>query len=400
MTNLLLGAQSGYAGPAALGRGLRPFFLLGAIYAVVGIALWISMLTGRLDLPTAFDPIAWHVHEMLFGFVLAVIAGFLLTAVPNWTGRPPAQGGGLAALVALWMAGRVAVAWSAIDPLLAAGIDLLFPLALLAVLTRDALASGSRASSFLPLLALAVFATANLLSHVAALDLLPEFAQAAQRLGLSVVVLLVALIGGRVVPAFTGNWLEARGEGRPPAMGRLDRGALMVTAVALLAWVFAPAPWAGPLLALAAAGLGLRLARWRGHRTLAEPLVWILHLAYLWLPVGLALLAAAELRPGLLPASAALHALSAGAIATMILAMMTRATLGHTGRPLHADWLTCLLYLFVLGGAGARVAASLLPSAFLPLIGTAGALWIAAFAGFALRFGPMLVTPRVDGGAP
>jgi len=390
-----------YRGPAFLGRGLRPFFLMAGLYAVVSLLLWLGILAGHCSLPTAFDPLAWHVHEMLFGFAQAAIAGFVLTAVPQWTGRPVLQGWPLGLLVALWLAGRLAVAFSAtVGPSAAAALDVLFPLALLFLVTSDII--GASFWRGLPLVAvLGSFLLANVLMHLSVAGDFPEMSEIGGRLGIAVLTMLISLIGGRVIPNFTGNWLEARREARPPLFGPTDRVALAATAVAMLLWTLAPESSLTTAFAGAAAlAQGLRLTRWRGHRTLAEPLVWSLHLAYAWLPLGLGLLALGAARPDLVPLSAGVHALTAGAIAGMILAMTTRATLGHTGRQLHADRTTFAIYLLVFVGAAARVAAAITPGAYLLLLGAAGAFWLAAFGLFLLRYGTMLAMPRVDGRAP
>lgn len=395
------GEHAGYQGPPLLGRGLRPFFLLAGLYAVLSLLLWLGVLAGHCSLPTAFDPVVWHAHEMLFGFGLAAVAGFVLTAVPHWTGRPVLSGAPLALLVLLWLAGRLAVAFSGwIGPTTAATLDLLFPAALMAVVANDIL----RARHWHGLLLVAVlgaFLGANLLMHLASASDWGQLGEIGRRMGLGVLVMLISLIGGRVIPNFTGNWLQGRGEQRPPLLGPIDRLAVIATAAGLLSWTIQPeSAVSGSLIALAAVAQAVRLTRWRGHRTLTEPLVWSLHLAYLWVPIGLGLLALGVLAPDAMPASAGIHALAAGAIGGMILAMTTRATLGHTGRTLHADRWTLTIYLVVCLGAAARVASALIPAAYLTLLGAAGVLWLFAFGLFVLRYGPMLLTARVDGRAP
>lgn len=394
--------HAGYQGPPLLGRGLRPFFLLAGLYAVLSLLLWLGVLAGHCSIPTAFDPVAWHAHEMLFGFALAAIAGFVLTAVPHWTGRPVLSGAPLGLLVLLWLAGRLAVASSAVvgSVVAAAAVDLLFPIVLMTLVANDIL----RARYWHGLLLVAVlgvFLFANLLTHLQVIADWWQLGEVGRRLGLAVLVMLISLIGGRVIPNFTGNWLQARGEQRPPLLGPTDRLALVATAAGLLSWTVRPeSAVSGGLLALAALVQVARLARWRGHRTLAEPLVWSLHLAYLWVPIGLGILALGVLAPDAVPAAAGVHALAAGAIGGMILAMTTRATLGHTGRTLHADRWTLIIYLLICSGAAARVASALIPAAYLTLLGAAGVLWLIAFGMFVLRYGPMLVTARADGRAP
>jgi uncharacterized protein involved in response to NO len=213
------------------------------------------------------------------------------------------------------------------------------------------------------------------------------------RLALSVVVMLIALIGGRIIPSFTGNWLGKRDEPRPPAFGRFDRLTLIVTGVALVLWSAAASqPLVASVLALAAIANAVRLARWRGHRTLSEPLLWILHFGYAWMPIGLALLATSQLTPQV-PQSAAVHALTAGLMAVMIVAVSSRATLGHTGRLLHAGIGTTAIYLLILGAAITRVVSSLWPVYSMELLAFSGGLWIAGFALYLLLYGPMLTLP-------
>jgi len=386
------------AGGVFFAHGFRPFFLAAAAWGLLSILLWLALLEGHLALPTAFDVITWHAHEMLFGFVFAAVAGFLLTAVPSWTGRPPLNGRPLAALAALWLLGRVGVAVSeAIGPGVAALLDLALPVALVAVVGRE-IAAGRNWRNLPMAAALAVLAVANGLIHAEAMGWAAT-AAAGWRLAIAMVIAMIGLIGGRIVPNFTRNWLSQRGAAALPApFSRFDAATLIVTALWALLWTAAPEHGASLGAALAAGLLhAVRLARWRGWRTAPEPLLWVLHLGYLWVPIGLLLLAAGGLWPAAVPAGAALHALTAGAMATMILAVTTRATLGHTGRPLAAGPATALLYVAILTVAPLRIAADLAPALYWPLLAASGLLWAAAFAGFLAVYGPMLCRPRVDG---
>jgi uncharacterized protein involved in response to NO len=386
---------TGGAVPVFLSGGFRPFFLAAGIWSAAALGLWIAVLASGARLPSRFDPLAWHMHEMIFGFALAAVAGFLLTAVPEWTARPPLQGLPLAGLAGLWLLGRGACLFSALLPArLAIAADLAFPAALAAVIAGEIVAGGNR-RQLLMTAPPAVLAIADLLMQL-------EAAGAAVpsglgwRLGLAALGVLVSVIGGRIIPSFTRNWLTRRGPQRPPAApGWIDRAALGCLHGGLLGWAlfpdFGPIGW---LLLLGAAFNLLRLSRWRGLAALAEPLLFVLHLGYAWLIVGAALLGASMLRIG--PAlSTAIHALTAGAIGTMTLAVMTRASLGHTGRDLTADRLTLWIYLLVNVAAVARVAAGMSPLWTQPLLEGSAALWIAAFALFVLHYGPMLVRPRV-----
>jgi uncharacterized protein involved in response to NO len=377
--------------PPVLQHGFRPFFLLGALWAAVALGLWLAILAGVLALPSALDPIAWHRHEMLFGYLPAIVAGFLLTAIPNWTGRLPVRGPSLAGLVLLWLLGRMAVlvapGWAALV------LDVAFPVTLAAVAAREVAAGGNRRN--LPVVGLlGLLAVADLLSHLESLRVdLPEML--GDRLAIAVGAMLVTLIGGRIVPSFTTNWLKARRITPLPApFGRLDKAVMALTGAALLVWLAMPAgTLAGALLLVAAAGTAVRLARWRGARTTTEPLLLILHVGYGWLAVGLALLGLAVL--GLVPRSAGLHAVTTGAFGTMTLAVMTRAALGHTGRALVADGWTVAVYILVSVGALVRLAAALVPGGHLAVLDVAGLAWGGAFLLYAIRYAPL----RHAGGA-
>ena len=382
-----------FHGPALLRQGFRPFFLGAGVWALAAMLLWIGALQGYLTLPTAFDPVGWHAHEMIFGWVAAAVAGFLLTAIPNWTGRMPLQGIPLGLLFAVWLAGRLAMYASAwIGAAVAAALDLSFLGLLLGVVLREILAD--RNSRNLPMpIALAGLLAANALTHADAVGIAAT-GPLGQRLGIAIAILLIGLIGGRVIPSFTQNWLKKHGDTRLPArFGALDRIALALLLAALAAWVIAPdGRTTGAVLIAAAIATAIRLARWQGHRTLAEPLVWSLHLGFVWVPIGLLMLGLASFLPDL-PRSAGLHALTAGAMTGMPLAVMTRATLGHTSRPLTSDWWTAAIYLLAAAAAAFRIAAACSSAeAYLPLLWAAGLAWIAAFAIFDARYGRILLS--------
>ena len=387
-----------WRGPAILSFGFRPFFLGAAIWAAVAMALWIPALTGALDLPTRFDAASWHAHEFLFGYLSAVIAGFLLTAVPNWTGQLPIVGWPLGGLFVLWVGGRAGVLLSDGLPSLAVAlVDLAMPVALTGFLAREIIV-GKNWRNLIVLTMLGIFTISNAIFHWEA----ARGDYAAQgyglRAGLGAALMMIAVIGGRIVPSFTRNWLARQGPGRLPVppMQRFDKIALLALLAALFAWIAAPEAQALAPLLLAAGALHLvRLARWAGDRTLAEPLLWILHLGYLFLPLGAIALGVSILVPGVFGGASAQHLWMAGAVGLMTLAVMTRATLGHTGHELKAGRGTLTLYLGQLAAILARLAAGLWPDQAPLLHILSGLAWIAAFGGFAMLYGPAMMRRRV-----
>ncbi|MGH6737814.1 MAG: NnrS family protein, partial [Bradyrhizobium sp.] len=377
---------------ALFSYGFRPFFLLGAIYAGAMIPLWLAVFEGKLELATAFAPRDWHVHEMLFGFVAAILGGFLLTAVPNWTGRLPLQGAPLAVLVASWFAGRIAVLVSVwIGWALACAIDAAF-LALLAAAAAREIVAGKKWSNLPVVAIIALFGAANVAFHIEAH--VSGIAEFSTRFALALVITLVSLIGGRIIPSFTRNWLARQRPGRMPApFSRFDGIVIATSTITLLFWTVAPTSQAsGGLLMLAGVLHLVRLARWAGYRTASDRLVLILHLAYAFIPAGYVLSSLAAF--DVVPASAGIHAWTGGAIGTMILAVMTRATLGHTGRLLQASVGTQCLYAAVIAAALLRVCASIEPDHMQTLLSLAGAGWTFAFLGFVALYGRALCSPR------
>jgi uncharacterized protein involved in response to NO len=386
-------AGSGVAGrgtPAFLTQGFRPFFLAAGVLAPAALALWIVMFATGAALPSRFDPLGWHIHEMLFGFVMAAVADFLLTALPNWIKRLPIRGFLLALLAGLWLLGRIACLISALVPAwLAAAADLAFPAALAIVVAREIMASRNWRN--LPIVAsVTVLGITNLLMHLEA-DGVAIPSGLGWRPGLAAVI----VVAGRIVPSFTRNWLAKRGDpGLPAVHGWIDRAALGILHGGLFGWALFPTIRAVGVLLLLGAALNLwRLLRWHGAATVTEPLLLVLHIGYAWLVLGTALLGAALL-DGNLPQSAAIHALTAGAAGTMILAVMTRATRGHTGRDLSADPVTSLIYMLVTLAAITRVAAAFGANWTMPVLFASAFFWVAAFVVFALFYGPMLLLPR------
>ncbi|MDX3810031.1 NnrS family protein [Bosea thiooxidans] len=381
-----------YEGPALLSYGFRPFFLLAALQAGLTILVWLLVVTGRIAIPTTFAPVDWHIHEMLFGYQAAAIGGFLLTAIPNWTGRLPVQGKPLLVLVLAWLAGRIAVALSAvIGWRLAMSIDALFLLLLAGSAGRE-IVSGRNWRNLKVVVLIGLLLMANLAFHLEAR--LAGSTDFSRRFAIAVVLLLVALVAGRIVPSFTRNWLAQRRQGRMPvAFGRYDKIVLAVSATVLAVWVALPEARAtGVALAVAAALHLFRLARWAGDRTWRNPLLVILHVGYLFVPLGFALTAAASL--GIVAPAAGLHAWTAGAFGIMTLAVMSRASLGHTSRPLVATTATQLCYVLVIVGTVARIC-SALGHGPVALLHVAGLGWSLGFLIFAAAYWQVLTGPRL-----
>lgn len=383
----------GYKGPAILSYGFRPFFLSAGIWAALTVAIWLPVLAGQIALPTAFAPLEWHAHELIYGFVPAALAGFLLTAVPNWTGRLPVTGMPLLALFLIWVAGRVAIFISDwIGAPLASAIDLSFLVVLAAVVAREIIA-GKNTRNLKVLIAVALLIVGNAVFHAEVIWGL--WSGYGNRIGIAAAILLIMLIGGRIIPSFTRNWLVRQGPGRLPIpFSKFDAAVMLVSGLALVSWVALPENTLTALLAVAAGvANAVRLARWAGDRTAAEPLVLVLHVAYAFIPVGFLLVAIAIWRPDVVILSGALHSWTAGAIGLMILAVMTRASLGHTGRPLTATLPITMAYAAVTVAGVARIVAAfdVARESMLHLSATA---WVLGFAGFAIIYAPILTKPR------
>jgi uncharacterized protein involved in response to NO len=375
-------------------QGFRPLFLGAALFAGIALPAWVAAFEGGATWPTHLAPLDWHMHEMIFGYFGCVLGGFILTAIPNWTSRLPVRGWPLGGLVGLWLAGRIAMATSAGWPLIAAIVDVSYLLTLSFVIWRELVASRNAKNVPVGVL-VALVALANVGFHAAALaeaDVSPYV-----RAALSVAALLISLIGGRIVPSFTRNWLVKQGsESLPASFGLYDRLTLGVLAFTLACWTVIPdARVTAGSFCLAAVLQAIRIARWRFARTLREPLLSILHVGLFWLVAWLALQAVSILAPDALDPSTALHALTAGAIGTMTLAVMTRAILGHTGRALTAGPGTIAIYSLVNAGALLRVAVPYLGYDRGEMLSLSGLLWAAAFLLFAALYAPMMLAPRV-----
>ncbi len=387
-------ARRDYAGPEVLRQAFRPFFMAAGIWGALSLGLWLLYRSGGLAEAADWPGLVWHGHEMLFGFAAAAMCGFLLTAIPNWTGRLPVRGALLGGFAVIWLAGRVALLLAdSLGPWLTGVADLAFPVLLFALVMREIIA-GRNWRNLVVASLVGLFAVANLLMHVEQAGVL-DTDGAGWRLGIGVLTVLVSLIGGRVTPSFTRNWMVKSGRTALPApFGLADKLAVFGTVLTMALWSAAP-EWAltGGLALLAAVAQGGRLWRWHGLATRAEPLVLVLHLAYLWIPLGLALLGVSILSDGI-SSMTAMHGLTAGAFGTMILAMMTRASLGHSGRPLKAGTGTSLVYGLVTAAALLRVAAMLVPGSYDLVIILSGLAWIGAFSLFTVLYVPLFVQAR------
>ncbi len=355
----------------------------------------ISMLGSGSVLPAG--GVFWHAHELLLGYAAAVIAGFLFTAIPNWTGRLPVRGGPLLALVLIWLAGRVAMLLAAaalIPAWLGAAVDLLFVPVIMAVAAREIIA-GKNWRNLRVLGLVALLLLGNIAFHTM------DDTWMALRLCVAGIIALIILIGGRVTPSFTTNWLaRQQSKVKPASFSRFDAVAIAVNVAALLVFAFLPLDsrlqtyLLAPLSLLAAVLLTIRAARWYGWHTWSEKLLVILHIGYAFIPLGFVLLAGSILLPGVVPYAAALHAWTVGAIGTVTLGVMTRATLGHSGRPLTADRITVGIYICVILAALLRIVATFIPGAYVPLLHSAGTLWTLAMLGFVIGYGPGMFRRR------
>jgi uncharacterized protein involved in response to NO len=376
--------------------GFRPFFLGAALWAIVALALFIGTLMGAWELAPGYGALAWHGHEMLFGYASGVVAGFLLTAVPNWTGRLPVAGWRLALLFALWGLGRFAfLAIGVTGALPAVLTDTVFLPTLILVMTREIVA-GHNWRNLKPLVLVGLLAAANIAYHAEVLIAgTPDFGL---RAGVAGLVALIVLIGGRITPSFTHSWLlRTESPSLPASFSAPDIIALLASGLALVSWIAVPNAEATALLFfIAAAALLVRLGRWQGGRVWREPLLLVLHVGYGFVPLGFLLGAVAIFVPGSLGGTAALHAWTVGAIGLMTLGVMTRATRGHTGRELAASRATVAIYGAMTLAALLRVAAGVLPELYMPLIIAAATAWCAAFALFLIEYAPMLLRPRLE----
>ncbi len=389
------GRRAAPRGFALFQYGFRPFFLLAGLQAALAVPVWLAIWRGDLGWQPAMPANIWHGHEMLFGFAAAALAGFLLTAVPNWTGTAAIKGPRLMLLVAVWLAARVAAYLP--DPLAFRVFDIGFLLLLAAMVGPGIILRNARRNGGMVVILL-LLAAINAAVHFDGFGLAGLDAGWALRLGIAVFALMVGMIGGRIVPAFTiGGMRMAGWPLEIPPLKPVEIGAMLsLLAFALATALRLPEPVLGAAAAIAALFNLVRFLRWQGWKTWRVPLVWVLHLGYGWLVIGLALSAGAHLTAAV-PESAAIHALTAGAFATMILAVMSRAALGHTGRQLVAGRAVTIAYHLVTCGALLRIVGPFGGTLEPLLISAGGICWSVGFLVFALRYLPILVAARPDG---
>jgi len=386
-----------WRGPAILSYGYRPFFLFGALSAAVSMVIWILILSGFEVLPLAMDPISWHAHSFLFSYVWAIVAGFLMTAVPNWTGRFPIVGWPLLALVLLWFVSWFAIGFSAWLPYwLVIVLDLIFPIALIINIGREII-FGKNWRNLKMLANVGFIILANLIFDYEALYLGSASDGFGARLGICFIILLITLVGGRVVPSFTRNWLARQGASNLPVpFNREDKIITVITTFVLVLWVILPDSTGVGFLALIAGMANLRrLYRWRGFSTLGDPLVTVLHVGFLFVPLGFLAIGINDilgLPGGRAPVQ---HFWMAGAIGLMTMAIMTRASLGHSGRALKIGWPVVGIYFFVIFSIVLRVIAGFYDNTE-TLLYPAAALWILGFLGFVVLYWNILTKPRIS----
>lgn len=375
-------------------NGFRPFFLGAAVIAIVNLLIWLLYVSGNMEIPSLFTPTIWHMHEMIFGFIGAAIAGFLLTAVPNWTGRPALKNWNLILLFGLWLMGRIVVFYSEYTQgVIAALVDLPFFFLLSLYLFNELKKSGNKRNYPIAILLLS-FGFANMLMHVEIIfDI--ETAIYGYRLAIILVALLIMIIGGRIIPNFTNNWLKQHKISKlAPSMNKFDMLAIMVSLVGLIGWIIAPESYVIGVILCVAGGLQLlRVLRWRGYLIFKNPILLIMQISYFWLALALFLLGL-FIMTGNSQLDIPLHILTLGTFSVMILAIMTRATLGHTGRKIVASKITVFVYIFINLSLLFRILAPIIDIAYLPFLHISGLMWLLSFGLFLFQYAPYMFMRR------
>lgn len=371
---------------AFLQDSFRPFYLAGAVFAALAVPLWLGMWYHGYFMPS-LPPLLWHMHEMVFGFAVAIIVGFLFTAARNWTGLPLPAGAPLALVFLLWMAGRIGMFFA--YGRVTAVVDSLLLVTVASVLAQRFIRARSVSSMPLVIVLLAL-GLANAGFHASMHQLISVSPVVIVEFGLMLVVLITMIVGGRVVPGFTASAIPGVRQFRSPW---LHGGSLVLAAAAFLADALAlPGALVASLSLSASIAVAVQAVGWNPIATRSRPILWVLHISYAWIPVGLALLGLSAI--GLVPRSAPIHALAVGAMSGLIIGMITRTALGHSGRPVRAGRWETSAYVLVQAGAVFRVAAALVPAIYLAGLAAAGIAWLAAFVIYACVYAPILVRAR------
>ena len=389
------------SGFALFNYGFRPFFFFAGLFGAGSILIWVGVYVGHVDLNLTSPPVLWHAHEMLFGYAAAAIAGFFLTVVPNWTEAKAQKGPVLMGLTVLWLLGRMAV-WGqgSLPYTWVAVLDMTFLIGLTIVIVRPLIRSQNRRQLlFVPILLSLI--VGNAMTHLSVLGIFDlgafDLGEQGITLAIDAVLVLIAIMGGRVTPSFTSSFL---GHANPNV--KVLQNATLNKAVLVASWtvltvdqVAAGSVYSGTMFMIASILHLVRLLGWQGWRTLSNPLLWALHLGYLWFVVGMALKGLADF--GFIEPTSALHGLTIGAIGTMTLAIMSRASLGHTGRPMKAHPAVVVAYVLLSGAALARLSVAWWPDMALELIMGSAVMWTGAFVLFFIIYAPILCRPRIDG---
>lgn len=383
-----------------LAHPFRPFFILNALFGGIAIALWLLILNGTVT-PPKWIPSLWHAHEMIYGFIPLAIAGFVLTAMTNWTKAKPLQGLPLAALIFVWFAGRIAMGLThTVNPIVIAAIDCAF-LPLVAAYAGYILLKNNNKRNMILVLVMLLLTIGNFLMHLGIMQGNYLLAKTGSLLGLDIIVLMIFVVAGRITPAFTANWLRMHNKKKEPAFRSfwLEQIAFASTALIILFEVAAlPSVILGSTAVVAGIANVARLSQWAGWRTYQEPLLWILHIAYLWMSTAL-LLRGAMLLGLPIPETLWQHTLALGGIGTLILGVMTRVSMGHTGRKLTLPPFAIFIYILILSATVIRIITAAGWMKYSIGINLSGGLWVSAFTLFIVLYVKILTTPRADGKA-